>query len=113
MNYLITSVAQASGSPAPGANPLIAFLPWIAIAAIFYVLLIRPAQTQKKKLEQLVKALKPGDKVIVNPGILAQVVGVEEQIVVVRIDEKTKMRVLRSAIAGLQGPPPGEEKEKK
>jgi preprotein translocase subunit YajC len=114
MDYLIPLVAQASGSQAPGANPLLALLPQLLIIfGIFYLLLIRPAQTKQKKLEQLVKSLKPGDKVVVNPGILATVVGSEEDVIVVRIDEKTKMRVLRSAVAGLQGPPPGEDKEKK
>jgi preprotein translocase subunit YajC len=114
MNHLIPLVAQASGGASNGTNPLLALLPqMLIIFGIFYLLLIRPMRTKQKKLEALVKALKPGDKVVVNPGILATVVGVEEDAVVVRIDDKAKMRVLRSAVAGLQGPPPGDDKEKK
>jgi preprotein translocase subunit YajC len=112
MNILIP--LQAGGAPGNGANPLLALLPQILIiVGIFYLLLIRPMRTKQKKLDALVKALKPGDKIILNPGILATVVGLEDEVVVVRLDDKAKMRVLRSAIAGLQGPPPGEDKEKK
>jgi preprotein translocase subunit YajC len=114
MNHLIPLVAQASGGASSGTNPLLALLPqMLIIFGIFYLLLIRPMRTKQKKLDALVKALKPGDKVVVNPGILATVVGVEDDAIVVRIDDKAKMRVLRSAVAGLQGPPPGDDKEKK
>jgi preprotein translocase YajC subunit len=59
----------------------------------------------------MVAALKPGDRVIINPGILATVASIEADIVQVRIDEKTKIRVLRSAVAGLQEEPPETEKK--
>jgi preprotein translocase subunit YajC len=80
------------------------------IFGIFYFVLIMPMKTKQRKLEELVKTLKTGDKVIVNPGIFAVVVAVEDDALTVRIDEKTKMKVLKSAVAGLQGPPEMEKK---
>ena len=50
-----------------------------------------------------------GDKVIVNPGIFGTIEGVEDDAFQVRVDEKTKIKVLKSAVAGLQGPPPETE----
>lgn len=80
------------------------------IFAIFYFILILPMRKKQKKLEELVKHLKPGDRVIVNPGILGVVEGVDADALSVRIAEKTKIKVLRSAIAGLQGPSQTEDK---
>ena len=73
------------------------------IFSIFYLVLILPMRNKQKKLEDLVKSLKAGDKVIVNPGIFGTIVGVEDDAFQVRIDDKTKIKVLKSAVAGLQG----------
>ena len=101
----------AIGAPSPGGEPP-AFASLILmglIFGIFYFVLIQPMKTKQKKLEDLIKALKTGDKVIVNPGIFGTIVAVEEQAFQVRIDEKTKIKVLKSAVAGLQGPPETEK----
>jgi preprotein translocase subunit YajC len=81
------------------------------IFAIFYFVLIMPMRTKQRKLEQLVRELKSGDKVIINPGILGQIVGVEDDAFLVRVDEKTRIKVLKSAVAGLQGAPAETEKK--
>jgi preprotein translocase YajC subunit len=87
-------------------------VPFLFLFAMAYMLLIWPMRSKQKKLDALVKALQPGDKVVINPGILGTVVAVEPDSLLVRIDEKAKMRVYRSAIAGLQAAQPGDNKEK-
>ena len=42
---------------------LAAFAPLLIIMVIFYVLLILPAQRRQKKTQQMLSALKNGDKV--------------------------------------------------
>jgi len=74
------------------------------IFLIFYFVLIQPMKNKQKKLEELIRRLKAGDRVIVSGGILGTIVGVEDDTFLVRIDEKTRIKVLRSAVAGLQGP---------
>jgi preprotein translocase subunit YajC len=81
------------------------------IFAIFYFVLIMPMRTKQRKLEQLVQGLKKGDKVIVNPGIFGQIEGVEPDAFLVRVDEKTRIKVLKSAVSGLQGAPAETEKK--
>ncbi len=76
------------------------------IFAIFYFILILPMRQKQRKVEEMIKTLKAGDKVIVSPGIFGTIVGVEDDAFQVRIDEKTRIKVLRSAVAGLQGPEP-------
>ncbi len=91
-------------------DPLLNLLPIVLVFAVFYFVLILPMRTKQKKLEELLKALKAGDKIILNPGIFGTVVAVEDDALQVRIDDKTRIRVLKSAVAGLQGPRPETEK---
>ncbi len=84
------------------------FLPLILIMVIFYFLMILPAQRRQKKVTQMLKALKTGDKVITSGGIYGTIVGLEDEAVQLRVAEQVKMKVARSAIAGLQAEPPKE-----
>jgi preprotein translocase subunit YajC len=69
---------------------------------IFYVLLILPAQRRQKKTQQMISALKNGDKVITNGGIYGTIVGIEGDAIQLRIADQVKIKVLRSAVTGLQ-----------
>jgi preprotein translocase subunit YajC len=62
----------AGGSMAPF------LLQIVAIFAIFYFLIIRPQQTQKKKHEEALRNLKRGDRVVTFGGIIGEVVHVKE-----------------------------------
>lgn len=106
-----TAVLALAGSPQQGgeANPFGSLVLMALIFGIFYFVLIMPMRNKQKKLEQLQKELKPGDKVIVNPGIFGTIEGVEDDAFQVRVAEKTRIRVLKSAVAGLQGPPAATE----
>ena|SRR5579862_7846794 len=80
----------------------------VLLMVVFYFLMIRPAQTRQKKVNEMLKALKTGDKVITNGGIYGTIVGLEDEAVQLRVAEQVKMKVARSAIAGLQAEPPKE-----
>jgi preprotein translocase subunit YajC len=98
-------VAQASAPP----SPLTGFvLPMLLIMVLFYFLMIRPAQTRQKKVTEMLKGLKNGDKVITNGGIYGTIVGIEDDAVQLRIAEQVKIKLSRSAIAGLQPEAPKE-----
>lgn len=100
-----------AGSPQGGEpHPFASLILMGLIFAIFYFVLILPMRNKQKKVEELVKTLKAGDRVILNPGIFGTIVGVEDDAFQVRIDDKTKIKVLKSAVAGLQGPKAEEKK---
>lgn len=92
-------ILLALAGPPPGGELLFTGL----IFLIFYVIVFLPMRNKQKKLEQLIRELKSGDKVILNPGIFGTIVTVEEDAFQVRIDDKTKIKVLKSAVSGLQG----------
>jgi preprotein translocase subunit YajC len=90
----------------PGAFGLL--LPIAAMMIVFYFLMILPAQRRQKKVNEMLANLKTGDKVITNGGIYGTIVGLEGDTVQLRIAEQVKMKVARSAIAGMQAEPPKE-----
>ena len=92
-------------TPAPsGTSSLLSFLPVLLIFGIFYFVLILPMRRKQKKLEELVKGLKSGDRVVLSSGIFGTITGTEDDAFLVRIDDKTRIKVLKSAVAGLQAP---------
>ena len=97
-------LAQASAQP----SGIALFLPLILIMVIFYFLMIMPAQRRQKKVTEMLRNLKTGDKVITNGGIYGTIAGLDDDSVQLRIAEQVKIKVSRAAIAGLQAEPPKE-----
>jgi len=101
---LATITLQAS-SPFGGilANPL---LMMVVVMGIFYVMLILPQQRQRKKLQQMLGALKAGDKVITNGGIYGVINGMDGDTVILKIADTgsspVKIRIARSAITQVE-----------
>jgi preprotein translocase subunit YajC len=105
------TILALAGSPQGGEQSPVASLVLMGVIfSIFYFVLILPMRSKQKKLDQLVKTLKAGDKVIVSPGIFGTILSVDDDAFQVRIDQSTKIKVLKSAVAGLQGPTETEKK---
>ncbi len=79
-----------------------AFLPMAIVFGIFYVLVIGPSRKKQTEQEALLKSLKAGDRVVLASGIYGVIEGIEGADVYLRIADKTKIRVQRSAIAALE-----------
>ena len=97
---LMTGQAGQGGS---GGSPLGMLMPFMLIFLIFYFLIIRPQNNERKKHQELLDALKSGDRVITAGGILGTIHSVTDETVQLKIGEKTKITVLRSSVRGLQG----------
>jgi preprotein translocase subunit YajC len=82
-------------------NPILNILPIAAIFIIFYFLLIRPQQQEQKKHEQVLKNLKPGDKVLTTGGLYGTIVGFKGDDLEVQFSQTVKLTVARSAVARL------------
>ncbi len=76
--------------------------PVLIIFAIFYFLLFAPMRKQRRELQSVIDNLTKGDRVVTNGGIHGQVVAVEEGIVLLRVAENVKLKVSKSAVAGLE-----------
>ena len=83
-------------------NGFALFLPLILIMVIFYFLMIMPAQRRQKKVAAMLKELKNGDKVITTGGMYGTIVGLEGDTVQLRIADQVRIKISRSAVAGVQ-----------
>ncbi|MCB1398708.1 MAG: preprotein translocase subunit YajC [Rhodobacteraceae bacterium] len=91
--------AQAAGG-AGGAAAFGQFIPLILIFVIMYFLLIRPQQKKVKEHRAMVEALRRGDQVITQGGIIGKVTHVREDgELEVEIAQGVKVRVVKSTIA--------------
>jgi len=74
----------------------------VIVMGIFYVMLILPQQRQRKKMQEMLNALKTGDKVITNGGIYGTINGFDGDTVILKIADQVKIRVARSAITQVE-----------
>ena len=88
---------------AAGGSPLSMLLPFVLIFAVFYFIVIMPAKKQQKKKDAMIAGLKKGDRVVTSGGIHGTVATVEDQSLLVKVAENTKIRISKSAVAGLVG----------
>ena len=96
--FATPAFAQAAGGSA--ASAFTSFVPLILIFAIMYFLLIRPQQKRQKEHKTMIEALRRGDQVLTNGGIIGKVTKVKEDgEIEVEIAEGVRVRVLRSMIA--------------
>ena len=92
----------AMGAPATPGQPAAPFymqmVPFILMIVVFYFILIRPQQKKAKQHAELLKQVKPGDKVLTSSGIIGTIISVKEKSVSIRSAD-TKLEILKSAIS--------------
>jgi preprotein translocase subunit YajC len=99
MLFFISNAYADGGAQAGG---LMSFLPVIAFVAVLYFLLIRPQQKRQKQHQAMIAAIKKGDKVVTNSGIIATVSKIlSEQEVVLEIAAGVHCKFVKSAISSV------------
>ena len=73
--------------------------------AVLYFLMIRPQQNRAKQHETMMGALQKGDIVRTNGGIRGEITALDERDVTIEVADRTRIKVLRSHVAGLDQPP--------
>jgi preprotein translocase subunit YajC len=97
MSFLISDAwAQAGGE---AGSSLFSLLPLVVIFVLFYFLLIRPQQKRAKQHKEMVAALKKGEEIVTNGGLLGKVTDVDDNFVTVEIASGLNVRIQRQAIA--------------
>ncbi|HAF95361.1 MAG: preprotein translocase subunit YajC [Elusimicrobia bacterium GWC2_51_8] len=77
------------------------FIPLAAIMLIFYFLLIRPQQKQLKERKKMLEAIKTGDKILTNGGIIGTISAIREEELELEIAKGVKITLVRSAVASV------------
>ena len=108
MQTVLTILAEEGGQ---GGGAMDMFVMIGMIFLIFWFLVIRPGNKERKERENAVKNLKKNDKVVTNAGIHGTVVGLEDDTVMLRVDDKNNIRMKFSRAAIWQVLPAGGAKK--
>jgi preprotein translocase subunit YajC len=65
---------------------------------VFWLLIIRPQQKQRKKQEQFLGALKAGDKVVTASGFIGRIVSIEGDVVNLELTRDVRVKVVKSQV---------------
>ena len=105
--WISEAFAQDAAKTSGGADSfLTGILPLILIFVVFWFLLIRPQQKRMKEHKALIAAIKKGDEVMTNGGIIGKVIKANETspTVEVEIADNVRVQIARGQIAGLWNP---------
>lgn len=79
------------------ASPIIMML---LMFGVFWFILIRPQVKKQKEHAAMLKALQKGDMVITRGGMVGKISGITDQLLTIELQEKVRVRVLRSHVDG-------------
>lgn len=104
MSSTLFMLAQAAGQQPSGIMGLLGspLTMMIVVFGVFWLLVLRPQRKEHEERQTYLAALKKGDEVVTNGGVLGKVVAVDDKVVTLEIARNTKMRVLRAQISGSQ-----------
>jgi preprotein translocase subunit YajC len=96
MNQLVILM----GAPAAGQNPVMQFLPLVAIIVVFYFFMIRPQMKKAKEQKKYIEALKKGDKILTIGGIYGKIADIKEDgTIIIEVEDGSKMKISKNAVS--------------
>lgn len=105
---IVQEAPPAGGGTGPGApgapKPPSMFdmlVPIALCALVIYFMMIRPQNKAKKLREQMMSALKKGDRVMTTGGLYGTIAQIQDQVVTLQVDEGVRMKFALSAVQGL------------
>jgi preprotein translocase subunit YajC len=76
----------------------------VGFIAIFYFLLLRPQKKQQRERQNMLDAIKKGDRIQTNGGLLGVVTAVDRTELTVRIAPEVRVKLARGAVAAVLKP---------
>ena len=99
----ITPAFVQSGLFGGDSNMLVQFMPLILIIVIMYFLILRPQQQKVKQHQAMIKALRRGDTVVTNGGLVAKVTKVvDDDQIEVEIADGVRVRQMRAMVSDVR-----------
>lgn len=71
----------------------------VALVLIFWFMVIRPQQRQRREMQTMLNELSVGADVMLTSGIFGRVVQIDDDALHVQVAEGTVVRVIRGAVA--------------
>ena len=83
---------------------VLAILPLVGIALLFWLILIRPAQRRQRDLARMQRQVEVGDEVMLTSGIYGTVLGLDGDAVSLEVAEGVILKVVRGAVGSVVTP---------
>ena len=96
--FISNAYAQAA---ATASDPIMTFLPMVAIFIAFYFFLIRPQQKRAKESRAMLSALQVGDEIVIGGGIAGKVKKLSDNYLDLEVADNVEIKVQRSAVSVL------------
>ncbi|MGI5867946.1 MAG: preprotein translocase subunit YajC [Kiritimatiellia bacterium] len=90
--------AAPTDAPAPAGGGFTGLLPFILIFAIFYFIMIRPAQRKEKERKQQISELRAGTKILFAGGFIGTIVEVKDATFRVEVADDVVVEIARGAV---------------
>lgn len=101
---LLPRLQENAGQGAPAASGGPSFLPpLLLIFAVFWFVLILPERKQRKKRQEMIDALKKGDRVLTTAGIFGTVVQAQDDVVTLQVADGVRLRFAKAAVQTVLG----------
>lgn len=104
LSILQAFLSQTGGQEQPQGLPGGCFDPksmllMLAIFGIFYFIMLRPQQKERKRQAEWLASIKKGDEIVTQSGIVGTVSQVEDRLVTLDVGGGNKLRILKSTVA--------------
>ncbi len=106
LSALPGSLVALGAPPSQGSSPLVTFIPFVLVLAIFYFIILLPMKKRQKKVDEFLGGLKSGDRVVTSGGLYGTIAKLDTESVHLQVAPNVRVEVARSAIAGYQGQAP-------
>lgn len=100
MLFVSDAFAQAAAPTGSAPSAWMQFVPFVLIFGVFYFFVIRPQQKRFKLEQEMLGKLKKGDEIYTKSGLIGTIHGMTDKVVTLEVAEGTRLKVLRSQIAG-------------
>jgi preprotein translocase subunit YajC len=99
MNLSFTLALAPQAQPGQQAPPAwTSLVPLVLLIVVFYFVLIRPQQKKARDQAEMLKSVRPGDRVLTSGGILGVVVSVKDKSISLRSAD-AKMEIAKSSVS--------------
>jgi len=98
------AIAMGGQPGPPGAeqpNMLVTMLPFVLMFVVMYFLIIRPQHKKQRDQQQMIDALKKGDRVVTSGGVHGLITGIKEKegILILQVAKDVQIEVSRGSVS--------------
>ena len=99
---ILVATGEGPGKDIAGGFPMSSLVLIALMIGVFYFIMIRPQQKQRREQQSMIGSLHKGDKVVTIGGIHGRIEGVKDNTVVVKVAENVKVEISKASIASVE-----------